>query len=130
MSRRIRVLTTSRIGSTTRRSCTRLLRSSKLRRWTLRSCGPVVEQQVLELLDLVVERLHGLEVPVDHQVQQPVEQRADAVPVRSTSSSQRAIRASTEKPSSRRTVTSGPAVMNAWSSSVTSRPLSTSRCTA
>jgi hypothetical protein len=38
-SRCISVLTTSRIGSTTLRRWTRLLRNSKLRRWTSVSCG-------------------------------------------------------------------------------------------
>ena len=43
---------TSRIGSTTRRSVTRLLRSAKLRALHVLVARPVVEQQVLQALDL------------------------------------------------------------------------------
>ena len=38
----------------------------------------LVEEQVLELLDLLVEALHGSEVPVDDGVDQAVEQEPDA----------------------------------------------------
>ena len=40
----------------------------------------VLEQVVLELLDRIVERLHRLEVAVHDEVEQPVQQEADAVP--------------------------------------------------
>ena len=41
--------------------------------------GLFVEQVVLDRLDAVVERLDGLEVSVDDDVEQPVHQRADTV---------------------------------------------------
>ncbi len=41
----------------------------------------VGEQLVLEPFDGIVERLDGLEVPVDHDIEQRVDQRADAVPL-------------------------------------------------
>ncbi len=41
--------------------------------------GPLLEQFVLEVFDLVVEFLHGFEVAVDDDVEQAVHQGADAV---------------------------------------------------
>jgi hypothetical protein len=41
--------------------------------------GPLVEQQVLQALDGLVELLHGGEVPVDDDIQQPPQQEPDAV---------------------------------------------------
>src|SRR4030095_13702413 len=40
---------------------------------------PLVEQQVLQALHGLVELLHGGEVRVDHDVEQPPQQEADAV---------------------------------------------------
>src|SRR5262249_30238044 len=40
---------------------------------------PVVEQFVLDRFNAVVERLHGCEMTVDHNVEQPVYQCTDAV---------------------------------------------------
>ena len=77
---RSRVLTTSRVGRVMRRSSTRLLRSWNDRRCTSSMALPAaVEEPVLGLLDGLVERLDGPEVPVDQVVQQPVEQERDAV---------------------------------------------------
>ncbi len=63
---------------TIRRSSTRLLRSSKLRRWTVRSCGARSNSWSSSVLDGVVQALHRLEVTVHDVVQQAVQQVADA----------------------------------------------------
>jgi hypothetical protein len=66
-------LTTSRMGSTTRR------RSTEGAPLEATSGAVVGEQLVLERLDVVVERLHRVEVSVHHDVEQSVHQCADTV---------------------------------------------------
>ena len=63
---------------TIRRSSTRLLRSSKLRRWTSHALRVGREQVVLQGFDGVVHALHRFEVAVHDVVEQPVQQVADA----------------------------------------------------
>jgi hypothetical protein len=79
-SRRRRVLKTPRMGSTTRCSTTRFLRSWNDLRWTAWIWGAAfVEEQVFEFLDAFVKLLYGGEVAVDEVVGQAVEQAPDAV---------------------------------------------------
>lgn len=77
-----------------------------------------LEQQVFKLLDLVVESLHGVEMPVDDVIDQAVEQEPNPTPylARSIDSSQRTTTSSRSNASSFRTVTSAVAVMKAASS--------------
>ena len=55
------------------------MRSSKRAPLNLGLARNVVEQQILERLDLGVERLHRFEVPVDDVVEQAPQQERDTV---------------------------------------------------
>jgi hypothetical protein len=68
--------------------------------------GPLVEQQVLQALHGFVEPLHGGEVAVDDEVEQPPEQKPTPCRARSVEPSQRSITPWMSKPGSLRTVMS------------------------
>ena len=71
--------------------------------------GLLVEEVVLEFLNRVVERLHRLEMAVHDEVEQSVQQEADAVLARSGLEFQRSTTLPMSRPSSLRMVISAAA---------------------
>src|SRR4029450_4234961 len=78
-SRRSRLLTTSRMGRTSRRRTTSDLRTLKERRCTSAPWGRSSNSRSSKPSKASSSLLHGGKMPVDDEVEQPPQQKADAV---------------------------------------------------